>query len=101
MYLLKDIGTKCNKQTVLYCDSQRTIHIASNPVFHKRRKYLKIDCHFVREKVQRNVLKLLPISTQEQVADFFTKPLDPPKFENFVSKLGMIDIYHGQAYGGC
>jgi hypothetical protein len=99
MYLLKDLNVTCAKLPALYCDSQSAIHIASNPVFHERTKHLEIDCHFVREKVQKGVLKLMPISTQEQLADFLTKALLPSKFHYFVSKLGMINIYHGQACG--
>jgi len=45
------------------------------------------------------MLRLLPISAHEQLANFLTKPLAPPKFNQFISKLGMINIYHGQACG--
>ena len=38
LYLLKDLNIKCVKQPVLYCDSQSAIHIASNPVFHEKKK---------------------------------------------------------------
>jgi len=94
LYFLKDLQVTCVRQPVLYCDSQSAIHTASNPVFHERTKHLKIDCHLVREKVQKGILRLLPIPTEEQLADFLTKPLPPPKFNSFVSKLGMINIYH-------
>ncbi|GAU47169.1 hypothetical protein TSUD_28920 [Trifolium subterraneum] len=93
LYLLNDLQVKCTRPPVLYCDSQSAIHIASNPIFHERTKHLKIDCHLVREKVQKGILKLLPISTNEQVADFLTKPLASPKFKYFLSKLNMINIF--------
>ncbi|CAJ2637826.1 unnamed protein product [Trifolium pratense] len=93
-YLLKDLRVSCVKPPVLYCDNQSALHIAANPVFHERTKHLEIDCHFVREKLQQDVFKLLLIHTKSQLADFFTKPLLPKSFQSFISKLNMVDIYH-------
>ncbi|GAU25648.1 hypothetical protein TSUD_265740 [Trifolium subterraneum] len=89
-----DLKIQLGNTPTLYCDNQSAVHIASNPVFHERTKHLDIDCHLVREKVMQNVLKLLPVSTHDQVADFLTKALPPPKFHDFISKLNMINIYH-------
>ncbi|PNY15324.1 pectin acetylesterase [Trifolium pratense] len=87
LYLLNDLKIRCIRPPVLYCDNESTIHIASNSVFHERTKHLDIDCHLVREKVLKGVLKLLPISTNDQLADFLAKALPPPKFHDFMSKL--------------
>jgi hypothetical protein len=81
LYLLEDLNVACTRPPILYCDSQSAIHIVSNPVFHERTKHLEIDCHIVREKVQKEVLKLLLILANEQVADFLTKRLVSPKFK--------------------
>ncbi|MCI08252.1 copia protein, partial [Trifolium medium] len=62
-------------------------------------KHLEIDCHFVRDKDQQGVFKLLPISTKSQLADFFTKALPPKSFNSFISKLSMLNIYHAPACG--
>jgi hypothetical protein len=100
LYLLHDLHITCSKLPVLYCDNQSALHIADNPVFHERTKHLEIDCHIVREKVQAGVLKLLPISSQDQLADFFTKPLLPRPFSILLSKMGLIDIYQPPSCGG-
>jgi hypothetical protein len=94
IYLLSDLQIRLDKTPTLYCDNQSAVHIATNPVFHERTKHLDIDCHLVREKVMKGVLKLLPVSTHDQMADFLTKALAPPKFHDFMSKLNMINIYH-------
>ncbi|WJX63250.1 hypothetical protein P8452_48162 [Trifolium repens] len=94
VYLLTDLNVQCVKPPVLYCDNQSALHIAANPVFHERTKHLEIDYHFVREKLQQGVFKLLPIHTKSQLADFFTKALPPKAFLGFISKLNMLDIYH-------
>lgn len=39
-YILNDLQVKQNWKTILHCDNQTAIHIASNPIFHERTKYI-------------------------------------------------------------
>jgi hypothetical protein len=76
--------------TMILCDNQSCIKMTENPVFHDRSKHIKIHYHYICNMVQREALKLLYVSTDEQVADVLTKPLSCVKFEHFRDKLGIV-----------
>eukprot|EP00253_Pinus_taeda_P035230 PITA_35230 len=64
--------------TVIYCDNQSGIHLLENPVFHDLSKHIDISHHFIRHMVQRGVIRLQHIKTDEQAANILTKPLAIP-----------------------
>jgi hypothetical protein len=76
--------------TTILCDNQSCIKMTENPIFHDRSKHIEILYHYIRDMVQRGALKLLCISTDEQVANVLTKPLSRVKFEHFRDKLGIV-----------
>jgi hypothetical protein len=69
--------------TVILCDNQSCIKMTENPVFHDKSKHIEIRYHYICDMVQRGSIKLQYVSTDEQVADVFTKPLSRVKFEHF------------------
>ena len=92
--LLNDLHVKILNPTTVFCDNQAAIAIASNPMFHERMKHIKIDCHFVGDKIADEFLKVLPIKSSLQLANMFTKALPMSTLSRLISKLGIIDIHH-------
>ena len=74
--------------TVILCDNQSGIHLSENLVFHVRSKHIDIKYHFIRDMVQRGIVRIDHIGTNEQVAYIIMKPLGKVKFLNFCEKLG-------------
>ena len=60
---------------------------AHNPVNHNKQKHIDIAFHFVRELVESKTINVVPVSTELELADLFTKTLPAPRFEFLVDML--------------
>jgi hypothetical protein len=76
-------------QYVLWCDNIGATYLTANLVFHARTKHIEVDYHFVRERVARKRLEIRFISTKDQIAYGFTKPLAVKKLQLFRSNLNL------------
>ncbi|KAJ0467191.1 putative RNA-directed DNA polymerase [Helianthus annuus] len=84
--LLRELGLNSEAPT-LWCDNLGATYLSANPVFRARTKHVEVDYHFVREQVSQGKLNVKFISTDDQIADIFTKPLSSQRFEFLRSKL--------------
>ena len=76
--------------TDIFCDNQSCIKMIENLVFHDNSKHIEVRYHYIRDMVQKGVVKLKYVPTEEQVENVLTKPLDHVKFEYFWDKLGVV-----------
>ncbi|PKU71327.1 Retrovirus-related Pol polyprotein from transposon TNT 1-94 [Dendrobium catenatum] len=88
--ILEDFGISQDSPTDLFCDNTSTIALANNPVFHARTKHIEIDHRFVRDHILKGTIRVLPISSKEQVADILTKSLSTPRFHELRLKLNVL-----------
>ncbi len=74
---------------LIYCDSKCARSIIEDPENHRRVKHIDVKYFFVREQQEIGTIKMTQISTEEQIADMFTKPLSKRKFEKMRTKMGI------------
>jgi hypothetical protein len=87
--VLSSLGVSHSMPIQLYCDSQATLHIAKNHVFHGRTKHIDVDCHFIRDEILRHNLQPSYVPTHAQLTDTFTKVLGRAQFHALLGKLGI------------
>jgi histone deacetylase 1/2 len=87
--LLGELGVTQTSPPILWCDNIGATYLSTNPVFHARTKHIEVDFHFVRERVAQKLLQIRFISSKDQLADIFTKPLPLPLFEACKSNLNI------------
>ncbi|GJT59750.1 putative RNA-directed DNA polymerase [Tanacetum coccineum] len=92
--LLHELGICSSSTPILWCDNLGATYLSANPIFRARKKYVEIDYHFVREMVAQGDLRVQHISTHDQIADIFTKPLQTPRFLFLRSKLQCVALGH-------
>ncbi|GJZ44585.1 ribonuclease H-like domain-containing protein [Tanacetum coccineum] len=87
--LLRELHTPLSTATLVYCDNVSAVYMSANPVQHQRTKHIKIDIHFVRDKVADGHVRVLHVPSRFQYADIFTKGLPFQLFADFRSSLSV------------
>jgi len=84
-----------NKLNIIKTDSLSAIELAKNPIYHARTKHVDITYHFVRENLLNNNIELVYENTSTILADNLTKPTSYPKFQDFINRIGLVNIEEG------
>jgi hypothetical protein len=65
--------------------------MADNHVEYRCTKHIDIRSHFLRNHQQREDITIEHVSTHNQLADIFAKPLDENTFSKFRNELNVLD----------
>ncbi|KAI3456997.1 hypothetical protein Pfo_013660 [Paulownia fortunei] len=86
--MLADYGIVQTSVNV-FCDNLSAINISNNPIQHSRIKHIDIRHHFIRELVESGITIIDHVTTENQLADIFTKAIDAQRFTALRKSLGI------------
>lgn len=56
-------------------------------------KYVDIDRHFIKEKLEASIVVYPSVKSEDQLANLLTKVVANRVFDDSLDKLGMFDIH--------
>lgn len=86
---LKELNLEVNAPVIINCDNTAAIKFTVNDRISDRTKHIDIMFHKCKELVERNILKYVHVSTEENCADLFTKVLSREKTNKFCKMFGV------------
>jgi hypothetical protein len=85
VYLFSDLDPRTSHTPVpLFVDNSGIVSMVFNPVEHQSNKHIRISCHFARELAEEKVIVPQRVTTEDNLADIFTKPLGAVAFKAVV-----------------
>ncbi|XP_073117052.1 uncharacterized protein [Elaeis guineensis] len=78
--------------TIVHYDSQSTIHLTRDQIFHERTKHIDVRYHFIRDIISQGDVIVTKISTADNLADMLIKSLSIAKFKHCLDLIGIYSI---------
>ena len=78
--ILRDFGIK-QEAVAIGCDNNSALCLAKHQVYHERSKHIDERLHFIREEIEKGMVKVFKKDTAENPTDMLTKPLPKAKLE--------------------
>jgi hypothetical protein len=88
--ILEDLGYP-QPPTIIMCDNTCAIGIATDSIKQKRSKAIDMRFHWVCDRVRQGQFTISYIQSADNIADYFTKNLDPIKYKFFMQFLASND----------
>ena len=88
--LLTEVGLPLPSTSTIFSDNQAAVSIVHHPEHHARTKHINIAHHFLQDLVQDAVLNLVYITSEDNLADIFTKPLPKKVHQDLMYEIGIL-----------
>jgi hypothetical protein len=75
VHILNQMKLMQSKPVVVFEDNSSCIDIVNNPIINDKSKHMDIHYHYVKENIERKVIDVQKIKSEDNIADLFTKPL--------------------------
>ena len=85
--VLRSMGIEVKTPIVVRADNVGAMFMAKNTSISDRTKHVDIRYHFIREFIDQEFIKIVFVSTKENVADIFTKNLPKELFERHSNNM--------------
>lgn len=72
-------------------DNQGAMKLAENQSISNRSKHIDLKMFYIRENIDKGLIKLKYVSTEYNLADSFTKPINGQKLIEHLSAMGIRD----------
>lgn len=92
--LFTKLGVPIQLPIALMSDSKSSIQLAANLIFYEKTKHIKIDCHFIRDKIKFGIIEDKHVHTLHQVVGLLTKGLSQPQHLHLLGKLSDLNTFH-------
>jgi hypothetical protein len=86
---MSEIGSPLEEPLEIHADNEASIKVASTDEMpFKRAKHIDIKYHKTRNRVLDNEIKIVQVSSDDNLADMFTKVLPLDRFDDQSDSLG-------------
>nr|GEU33304.1 putative copia-type protein [Tanacetum cinerariifolium] len=90
--LITEIGYPPQEPSKVMSDNKAAIQILENLVQHDRTKNIEIDRHFIKEKLEAEIITLLFVWSQDQVIDILTEAVNERTLHECLGKLNFGNL---------
>lgn len=99
--LLEELKIPNTSPMKVYCDNKGTIAIAHNLVLNDKSKHVKVNKNFIKEKLEKGLIRMSYILVVEQIADVLIKGQHKRQFDYLIGKLtmeGILKLLEGECW---